>query len=174
MGLSMSKIDDVNSAFHYDSKFQKDLLFNPDIKPENKKIEKKSKIKKDSFKDILMSEETEQEPLTEVRDQEIELLLKEIGIQGETLKKRRTLEDLDIYKKKVKKFMMSIVELSEKTEKKTVWNRLKKEKITKVHLQIIDNELLELTRIFMSEQSSVLEIASKLDRIQGILVDMAS
>jgi uncharacterized protein YaaR (DUF327 family) len=69
---------------------------------------------------------------------------------------------------------MSVIDQSEKSEKKAIWNKIKKEKITKIHLQVVNKELLDLTRIFMSEQYSVLEIASKIDKIQGILIDMAS
>lgn len=170
----MSKIDDVNSTFHYDSKFQKEILYNPDLKIEKKKTEKKKKINDDSFKNLFLEEGAEIEDSAPVKEQEIESLLKEIGILGENLKKSRSLEDLDEYKKKVKRFISSIVERSEKADKKVVWNRQKREKVTKIHLNVIDKELLELTRIFMSEQHSVLVIASKIDRIQGILIDTAS
>jgi uncharacterized protein len=166
----MSKIEDINYSYH--------SMFHAENTKKKTETNKKHPIKKDGvFKDILSFEENKANQEIEelqLQQQEIEKLLKEIGIQGEVLKKSKRIEDLDIYKKSVKKFVLSVVELSENAEKKAIWNKIKKEKITKIHLQIIDKELLELTRIFMSEQHSVLEIASKIDKIEGILVDFAT
>ena len=105
---------------------------------------------------------------------EIQNMLRDIGLQGENLKKSRNIEDLDIYKKLVKKYITTIVNISEDTEKKSVYNRIKKEKITKVHLNIIDKELLELTKIFMSEQYEVLKIANKIDKLEGLIISIFS
>jgi uncharacterized protein len=167
----MAKIDDFSHiTYHPESFLRKSDLDKSD------KTKKKSSInfeKKSAFQEVFSSE-MEDSAIENVETTEIERLLKDIGIQGELLKKSKNLEDLDNYKKMVKKFILNIVELSETTEKKVVWNRFKKEKIAKIHLQIIDKELLDLTRIFMSEQYSVLQIASKIDKIQGMLIDLAS
>jgi len=73
----------------------------------------------------------------------------------------------------VKKFLLSAIELSEKVERKTLWNNFKKEKVTKIHLSIIDKELNELTKYFFEEQRDVFKIAAKIDKIEGILIDIS-
>jgi len=166
----MAKIDDFNHISYRPEAFLKKSDLNKTDKTKKTNISNK---KKSLFQEILGSE-NEVNQKESVQTEEIEKLLKEIGVQGEVLKKSRDLDNLDIYKKKVKKLILNIIDLSESAEKKVVWNRFKKEKITKIHLQIVDKELLELTRIFMSEQYSVLDIAAKIDKIQGILVDLSS
>src|SRR4030042_2033602 len=106
--------------------------------------------------------------------QNINFLLKEIGKHGENLKRTKLLKDLDLYKKLVKEYLTIVLELSEKTEKIVLWDKSKKQKVTKIHLQVINQELLELTRIFFSEQQNTFAIASKIDMIEGLLVDLRS
>ncbi|OHD13517.1 MAG: hypothetical protein A2Y34_06340 [Spirochaetes bacterium GWC1_27_15] len=155
-------------------------IFNPDSfkKTENKKTENKKIIgkehKKSFFEEVFFQNTEIQQEEKINKQEELEKLLKEIGIQGELLKKSRNLEDLDDYKKMVKKYLMSVIEQGEKIENKVTFHRIKKEKVAKVHLQIIDKELIELTRIFLSEQYNTLDIASKIDKIEGILVDLSS
>ncbi|HOV13707.1 MAG TPA: DUF327 family protein [Spirochaetota bacterium] len=133
-----------------------------------------NKKKKSIFDEILNNEIEKTEEKREANLEEIQMMLKDVGLQGEVLKKSRNIEDLDKYKKLVKKFIMSIIDVAENTEKKSVYNRIKKEKITKVHLNIIDKELLELTKIFISEQYEVLKVASKIDKIEGMLISILS
>lgn len=164
----MQKIDDpgylVNNELYLKSK---ELNKTP-------KNNKSSGVKKKDpvFKNILENEIEKTEEKDTANTEEIQKLLKDIGLQGQLLKRSRNIEDLDVYKKLVKKYLLSILDLSEKAEKKTVYNRFKKEKITKIHLNVIDKELLELTKIFLSEQHDVLKIASKIDKIEGMLIDL--
>ncbi len=141
---------------------------------DNKKSENINKKKRSFFGEILESELEKNENNIQKDINEIQNMLRDIGLQGENLKKSRNIEDLDIYKKLVKKYITTIVNISEDTEKKSVYNRIKKEKITKVHLNIIDKELLELTKIFMSEQYEVLKIANKIDKIEGLIISIFS
>lgn len=132
--------------------FFEELLINEDEKPDNQELNYNSREKLDL----------------------IEELLKDIGKQGEILKKSKNLEDLDRYKRLIKAFITEILDHIEKKEKKTLWDKRKKEKITKVHLVIINKELEELTAFFFEEQQNTLAIASKIDKIEGILIDMIS
>ncbi len=105
-------------------------------------------------------------------EEELSIVQKELGLQGEILKKSKNINDLDLYKKIAKKYFNTAISLTEKLEKKSLRNWHKKEKESKVHLSIIDQELFELTREFIKEQRNVLLIASKIDRIEGILINM--
>ena len=168
----MAKIEDVNIPFN----------FNPQVsKKKSKKLEKKAKgssifLKEpETFEEILYDTEIRLEAQEiEKQKTKLENLLKDIGNQGEKLKKSRVLIDLDIYKKLVKKYLSIAIMLSEKTEKKYLWDKFKKEKIAKTHFQIIDKELLELTRIFFTEQQNTFAIAAKIDKIEGLLIDLKS
>lgn len=151
----------------------------PNVKRQKSKKSEKSKIsgssttKEMTFEEILMPKEVELNA-ENVEREKIEILLKQIGNQGEKLKRSKQLEDLDKYKKLVKEYISIVLALSENTEQKILWDRKKKEKVTKVHLKIIDHEMLELTRIFIQEQQNTLAIAAKIDKIEGLLVDLKS
>ena len=126
-----------------------------------------------TFEEILESQEIEYNNNEITTNQEkLEDLLKKIGNNGEKLKKTRSLKDLNIYKNLVKEYISLVVSISEKIEKKTMWNKVKKEKIAKLHIKIINNELLDLTKLFMAEQKNTLAIAAKIDKIEGILIDL--
>ncbi|MBN2545636.1 MAG: DUF327 family protein [Spirochaetes bacterium] len=166
----MSKIDNEYSFFG-----------NPQI---NKSKLKKSGINKRkilknnnefSFEDLIFGEEInfEKDQFAE-KDKLIENYLKEIGKQGEKLKKSRHLKDLEIYKNLIKKFLLTAIDLIEKKEKKALWDKSKKQKITKIHMTIINQELQELTKIFFNEQKNILELAAKIDKIEGLIINLIS
>jgi uncharacterized protein len=172
-------MDKINYINHF---------INPDSNVKKAKSKKKKLNSSDTFftsKDISTFDEILNDAYTEetgslnnekngIDNDKIEGLLKEIGKQGEKLKKSKHLEDLDQYKKMIKEYLNLILEQSEKVEQKSLWDKNKKQKITKVHLQIINSELLELTKIFFSEQQNTFAIAAKIDRIEGLLVDLKS
>ena len=166
----MKKIDNTNYLFNYD----------PQVKKKKSKKSEKSRVKSsitlensNNFEKILYATEIDLEAQAiEAQKIKLENLLKQIGKQGEKLKKSKHLEDLDVYKKNIKEYLLIFLSLAEKTEKKTTWNKFKKEKTVKIHLEIIDEELLELTKIFFTEQHNTLAIAAKIDKIEGLLVDL--
>ncbi|HOJ64524.1 MAG TPA: YaaR family protein [Spirochaetota bacterium] len=164
----MEKINENNYLYQQNSLATNKA--NVKKKNEIKSIKEKNKT---SFFDFLKTEEIKEENDISLQKEELINLLKEIGKQGEKLKKNLTLDNLTEYKKMVKKFLLSAIELSEKVERKTLWNSFKKEKVTKIHLSIIDKELNELTKYFFEEQRDVFKIAAKIDKIEGILIDIS-
>ena len=167
----MDKIDHLNYFAHLNSKIKKD-------KSKKTKSENTDKIKsenKSTFEEIYNLQDIKPKTFqsqNQNQEYKLENLLKEIGNQGEKLKKSRLLEELDKYKKLVKEYISIFLQLSEEAEKKTLWDRNKKEKVSKVHLKIINQELSELTRIFFEEQQNTFAIAAKIDRIEGLLIDL--
>ena len=160
----MDKINYINHFSNPDSNVKK-------AKPKKKKLNSTDSFftPKDvsSFDEILndtYAEETGSlnSEKNEINLQKIEGLLREIGKQGEKLKKSKMLADLDMYKKMIKEYISLILEQSESVEKKSLWDKNKKQKIAKVHLQVINNELLELTKFFSLNSKTPLQLLQKL------------
>lgn len=167
----MDKIPDI---FHHS-------YLDPKIKKNKSKKHNKLSDKDTIFKEKSTFEEIFETTVTDIDKKEIDLqekklenLLKEIGSTGEKLKKSKLLEDLNSYKVLIKEYLSLVLSLSEKTEKKTIWDKTKKEKITKVHIKIINQELLDLTKLFFSGQQNTFTIAAKIDKIEGLLIDLKS
>lgn len=166
----MSRIDDNNLLFNPGSIFTpRQTKKSSNLKTKKTSSENKSLFAKafeEQDDDIIINDNVNSET-------SLEESLKEIGLLGEKLKRSKSLQDLDDYKKSIKRYIDQIIDKTVKYETKYVWNRAKKEKIPKIHLKIIDRELEELTKIFFDEQKSVFLIASKIDKIEGILVDLS-
>ncbi len=148
---------------------------------ELKKIKKKSDATKTEFNTLFKSE-IQESNIEQVADDsrvdltEIEEMLREIGVSGESLKKEQTLENFDYYKRCIKKYLSKVLDISISVNRVSVFKRIKgsfaKEEIVKIHTKVIDKELVDLSKLFFSEQREAMSIISKIDKIQGILIDM--
>lgn len=164
-------MDKLNTGFYF---------FNNTIRDKEKKSGKPELTPQDTiaskkiFSDLLEQTESVDNPSNAPDTQEeISVLLKDIGIQGKRFKQHRTMENLEEYKRMIRKLLGRVIESAENVSVKTLYNPIRKEKSPKLHFSIIDNELLHLTKIFMEEQNNVLKIASQIDKIEGILLDLA-
>jgi|GEM_PF-1300565 len=168
----MDKINDLNTFYNYEPLKNKKSKSKDLKKPIKSSIFSKE-IK--NFNEIIEKKEIElTEKLLKEDKEKLEDLLKNIGLQGEKLKRKKSLNDLYLYKKYVKEYIKIFLSIAEDAKKKILWDKNKKQKIAKIHLQIIDNELLELTRIFFNEQHNTMVIAAKLDKIEGLLINLLS
>lgn len=155
------------------------FFLNPEIKntDDQKKTKKSSTIARQAslFQKMLMQEEEHIEPVSENKNElndEIANLLKDISAKGRNLKKYKKVEDLEDYKKLIQNLLKKVVSSTEKVEKKATFKNGQKN--FKLHLQVINKNLLELTREFMKQQKSVIAIATKIDSIEGLLLDLLS
>lgn len=155
------------------------FFLNPEIKntDDQKKTKKSSTIARQAslFQKMLMQEEEHIEPVSENKNElndEIANLLKDISAKGRNLKKYKKVEDLEDYKKLIQSLLKKVVNSTEKVEKKATFKNGQKN--FKLHLQVINKNLLELTREFMKQQKSVIAIATKIDSIEGLLLDLLS
>lgn len=155
------------------------FFLNPEIKntDDQKKTKKSSTIARQAslFQKMLMQEEEHIEPVSENKNElndEIANLLKDISAKGRNLKKYKKVEDLEDYKKLIQSLLKKVVSSTEKVEKKATFRNGQKN--FKLHLQVINKNLLELTREFMKQQKSVIAIATKIDSIEGLLLDLLS
>lgn len=157
------------------------FFLNPEIKnnDDQKRTKRTSTITKQAslFQKILMQED-EPEAIEQVSENKNELndeianLLKNISAKGRNLKKYKKVEDLEDYKKLIQSLLKKVVSSTEKVEKKATYRNGQKN--FKLHLQVINKNLLELTREFMKQQKSVIAIATKIDSIEGLLLDLLS
>lgn len=155
------------------------FFLNPEIKntDDQKKTKKSSTIARQAslFQKMLMQEEEHIEPVSENKNElndEIANLLKDISAKGRNLKKYKKVEDLEDYKKLIQSLLKKVVSSTEKVEKKATFKNGQKN--FKLHLQVINKNLLELTREFMKQQKSVIAVATKIDSIEGLLLDLLS
>lgn len=155
------------------------FFLNPEIKntDDQKKTKKSSTIARQAslFQKMLMQEEEHIEAVSENKNElndEIANLLKDISAKGRNLKKYKKVEDLEDYKKLIQSLLKKVVSSTEKVEKKATFKNGQKN--FKLHLQVINKNLLELTREFMKQQKSVIAIATKIDSIEGLLLDLLS
>lgn len=158
------------------------FFLNPEIKnnDDQKKTKKTSVTEKRAslFQKMLMQEEEPEytEQVTEAKEElngEIANLLNDISRKGRALKKYKKVEDLEDYKKLVQSLLKKVITSTEKVEKVATVNK-NKQKISKLHLQVINKNLLDLTHEFMRQQKSVIAIATKIDSIEGLLLDLLS
>ncbi len=170
MLIIIEKINNFCNYYNFNTKTKKNKSKKSDKTLKNKSINELS-----SFDEILEANETDFEiNKIKLNEEKLENLLKQIGNYGEKLKKSKLIKDLNIYKNLVKEYLSIVISLSEKTEKITMWNKVKKEKISKVHITIINQELLNLTKLFFAEQQNTFTIAAKIDKVEGLLIDLKS
>ena len=157
------------------------FFLNPEIKnnDDQKKTKKTSTIARQAslFQKMLMQDEMP-ENIEQIQsnkndfNDEIASLLKDISATGRILKKYKKVEDLEDYKKLIQSLLKKVVASTEKVEKKATYRNGQKN--FKLHLQVINKNLLELTREFMKQQKSVIAVATKIDSIEGLLLDLLS
>lgn len=102
---------------------------------------------------------------------EASVLLDEVHLAGENLKRDPDVERIKAYKAAVRNFMHYVVERSyDVVEKSSGGNILKRKKFTSV--VVIDERLERLAAEVLSAQRDKLDILRRLDEIYGLLVDL--
>ena len=98
--------------------------------------------------------------------------LDEIGLLGRRIKLTQSYDDVLEYKKRIQSFLRNVVDRSEKIESRMSGSRFRGTMTQKMHIEIINQELNELTKAFMQTQVSVIKIAASIDKIQGLLINL--
>lgn len=104
-------------------------------------------------------------------DLQLSDLIKEIDLQGKSFKKNPTLQELKKYKTLIKNFLDVIVEKSYKISEKSGIRRSLKQKLFK-NIEIINLKLDDISKTVISDQIDSIELASKIDEIRGLLIDL--
>lgn len=98
--------------------------------------------------------------------------LDEIGLLGRKIKQTLSYDDVLEYKKRIQTFLRNVVERSEKLESRVSGSRFRGTMTERHRIEIINEELSELTKAFMQTQVSVIKIAASIDKIQGLLINL--
>ena len=138
--------------------------------------QKKEHIRyKSIFENVEAGEKTEacynDEKYPEPEYEEVEELLKEIYNVGDRLKALPTLENIKKYKSAVKAFLKYLTQRMVGIEEKTSGTHiLKRKRFTLI--KIIDTKVEQLSLEFLKNQGEQIEILSKIDEINGLLIDI--
>ena len=101
-------------------------------------------------------------------EEAVGLLLEDVRAAGSALKDRPFPDEIIRYKKSVRAFMQYVVEHSFDVE--IAINRIKQRKSALV--VVVDQKLEQLAAAILSGQSSQLTLLSRVEEINGLLVDM--
>jgi uncharacterized protein YaaR (DUF327 family) len=160
----MDKIDSVGESFS------------------NKSLRKKTRKKKSpavgAFSSLLHSAAAEEEETADSVTGErsaavgpLQELLDDVTALGEALLKTPTLNNVRRYREGIKYFLKYLVaHVLEIEERTSGANILKRKKY--MLIQIVDQKLDALAREFLSRQKQPIDVAGRIDEINGLLVDL--
>ncbi len=150
----------------------------PFKKSEKKKAAKKQVQAARSFESIIglhSTDESEQvESFTEIAESsDLSTLIDEVHEAGEKLKDSVSLENIRIYKNRVKSFLRYVIHIMMDVDEKTSGtNILKKKRFTLI--RVIDEKLERLVAAILRGQSEQLNILERIEEINGLIVDIIS
>jgi uncharacterized protein YaaR (DUF327 family) len=120
-----------------------------------------------------------------VNEETVTFLMDEVRSTGDTLRNRPFPEEIMRYKQAVRNFMHFVVENCYRLDHETGIPKFLKpgykgprgtpesmKQITYTKIEVIDKKLEDLAAMLLSSQMTQLEIASRLEEIKGLLVDL--
>ena len=120
-----------------------------------------------------------------VSEETLNILMDDVRSAGDSLRQRPFSDEIIKYKQAVRKFMHYVVEncynlewetgIAKKFRPGFKGNRDSEEamkKITYTKIQVIDKKLEDLAVMLLSSQKPQLELASRLEEIKGLLIDL--
>lgn len=129
------------------------------------KITNEGKRGVESKKDFSQSFNFAQQQRSE---QELKQMLDDIAKKGSRLKASKCYADVEAYKDKIKEYLKSVLEYMYTVKKDiSFWQTQ-----YYVRVETINEKLEELTEMFVKNQHENIEIASKIDEITGLVVDI--
>ncbi|MCL2127376.1 MAG: YaaR family protein [Treponema sp.] len=181
----MAKVDtDVQSFYMNPSAYAK-------VKDDNKKTKgvKHSGPTEFSrvFEEIYGKTAGELGPLSNlpVSEDTVDYLMDEVRSAGDTLRDRPFPAEILRYKQAVRNFMHYVVENSYALERETGIPKFLKpgykgprgtpesmKQVTYTKIQVIDKKLEDLAAMLLSSQTPQIELASRLEEIKGLLIDL--
>ena len=160
----MDKLDSVNELFAYNYPLQKQ--------------KKKKEIKTARFSSLLKAHEVETDAelnyeSEEIKSQKLEELLAAITEAGAILVSSPTMKNIMLYRERIKAFskymMQNALDVEDHVSK---GNILKRKKY--ILLKIVDKKLEELARDFLLSQKNQLDMLTRVNEINGLIVDLIS
>jgi len=154
-----------------------------------KKTESTKRSEKTRFLNIFESAKNKTEagglgplPNMPVSDDTVNILMDEVRSAGDSLRDRPFPEEILHYKKAVRNFMHYIVENTYTLKQEDgIQNYLKEgysgsrgkfDVTTYTKIQVIDKKMEDLAAMLLSSQRQQIELASRLEEIRGLLIDL--
>ena len=131
-------------------------------------VEQKAPVQESdgSFKFTLISNIEEQE-----LGARLQLMMEEITMQGKKLSKHMDIRDMKHYRELIKNFMNEIVNRSYKFSRENFLDRRGRHRVYGM-IKLVDKNLDELAAALIADEKDGIEILSKIDEIQGLLLDI--
>lgn len=131
-------------------------------------VEQKAPVKESdgSFKFTLISNIEEHELA-----QRLNLMMEEITMQGKKLSKHMDIRDMKHYRELIKNFMNEIVNRSHKFSRENFLDRRGRHRVYGM-IKLVDKNLDELATALLADEKDAIAILSKIDEIQGLLLDI--
>ncbi|MBQ9119675.1 MAG: YaaR family protein [Lachnospiraceae bacterium] len=131
-------------------------------------VEQKAPVKEadGSFKFTLISNIQEQELA-----QRLNLMMEEITMQGKKLKKHMDIRDMKRYRELIKEFMNEIVNRSHKFSRENFLDRRGRHRVYGM-IKLVDQNLDALAAALLADEKDGIDILSRIDEIQGLLLDI--
>lgn len=120
----------------------------------------------DDFKFVLTSHIQEAE-----LQQTLNLLLNDIGAQGERIARHMDIRDLKKYRQLIKDFMNEVVNRSHKFSRENFLDRRGRHRVYGI-IRLIDENLDELAQELMKDEADHMAILDKIGEIEGLLLDI--
>lgn len=119
-----------------------------------------------SFKFTLISSIEEQS-----LQARLNLLMEEITMQGDRLKKHRDVRDMRHYRELIKDFMNEVVSRSHKFSRENFLDRRGRHRVYGM-IKLVDEKLDKLAAELIKDEQDTLLILGNIDEIRGMLLDI--
>lgn len=104
---------------------------------------------------------------------DLDQLLQKLDEIGRRLASSFSIYDFKEYKDTLRNFLQETIGKAYHLKNETGWSRMGRPKLYQC-LELIDQELEDLSKMVLAKQKDPLKILEKLDQIRGILVDLYS
>ena len=143
-----------------------DIKINP--MQQSQPVEQAHQVKPDdgTFKFILASNIEESDLANR-----LQVMLEDIGMQGERIKKKTDVKDMRRYRGLIKEFLNEVVNRSHKFSRENFLDRRGRHRVYGI-VRLVDEKLDELAQELMKDEKDNLSILSKVDEIRGLLLDL--
>lgn len=143
-----------------------DIKINP--MQQSQPVEQAHQVKTDdgTFKFILASNIEESDLANR-----LQVMLEDIVMQGERIKKKTDVKDMRRYRGLIKEFLNEVVNRSHKFSRENFLDRRGRHRVYGI-VRLVDEKLDELAQELMKDEKDNLSILSKVDEIRGLLLDL--
>ncbi|NMB19645.1 MAG: YaaR family protein [Firmicutes bacterium] len=126
---------------------------------------KRSQGVQGTFLEVLQTEQVDE------RGIDLAVALEEVDEYARRLRESPVMENLLRYKKRVRAILLFLVKQSYDVRESSVYDIHGRRRLL-VLVESIDKKLEELTRDFLNQHSSGLDLVGRLDEIRGLLLDL--